>query len=53
MVQDKARGPQRALRAAHIAPQCGAGNVYAGVRFWALGSNRGSNGPKMPILSLS
>ena len=49
MVQDKARGPQSALRAAHTAPQCGSGNVYAGVRFWALGSNRGSNSAEMPM----
>ena len=49
MVQDKARGPQSALRAAHTAPQCGSGNVYAGVRFWTLGSNRGSNSAEMPM----
>lgn len=49
MVQDKARGPQSALRAAYTAPQCGSGNVYAGIRFWALGSNRGSSSAEMPI----
>ena len=47
MVQDKAQGSQSALRAAHTAPQCGSRNVYAGVRFWELGSSRGSNGAEM------